>query len=135
MKDILTSEKRSWNMSRIKGKDSKAELQVRSYLHRNGLRYRINKKDIPGKPDITLKKYNTLIFVDGCFWHRHKGCKYAYTPKSRTDFWKTKFKKNTQRDKIVNRELKNAGWIVHRIWECQINDKNLKTLVKKIKYN
>jgi len=131
--DKISREKRSWNMSRIKGKDSNPELQVRSYLHRNGLRYRINKKDIPGKPDITLKKYNTLIFVDGCFWHRHKGCKYAYNPKSRREFWETKFRNNIQRDKIVNRELKNSGWIVHRIWECQINEKNLKTLVEKIK--
>ena len=133
MADILTREKRSWNMSQIKGKNSKPELLVRSYLHRNGLRYRINKINIPGKPDITLNRYNTLIFVDGCFWHRHKGCKYAYTPKSRKDFWETKFRNNIQRDKIVNRELKNSGWIVHRIWECQINEKNLKTLVEKIK--
>ena len=90
--DKISIEKRSWNMSRIKGKNSKPELLVRSYLHRNGLRYRINKINIPGKPDITLNRYNTLIFVDGCFWHRHKGCKYAYTPKSRKDFWETKFR-------------------------------------------
>jgi len=133
MTDTINPDKRSWNMSLIKGENSKPELIVRSYLHCRGFRFRTNDKSIPGKPDIVLKKYNTLIFVDGCFWHRHKGCKYAYNPKSRKDFWKTKFRNNVKRDKIVNEELGKSGWNVHRIWECEINENNLDSLVKKIK--
>jgi DNA mismatch endonuclease (patch repair protein) len=133
MTDLLSIEKRSWNMSQIKGKDSKPELTVRSYLHRRGFRFRTNVNKIIGQPDIVLKKYNSVIFVDGCFWHRHKGCKYAYTPKSREDFWNTKFRNNIKRDKTVNAELKNCGWNVYRIWECEINENNLDSLVKKIK--
>jgi len=131
--DILNPDKRSWNMSLIKGENSKPELIVRSYLHGRGFRFRTNDKSIPGKPDIVLKKYNTLIFVDGCFWHRHNGCKYAYNPKSRKDFWETKFRNNINRDKFVNEELGKSVWIVHRIWECEINENNLDSLVKKIK--
>ena len=133
MADTLNPDKRSWNMSQIKDKDSKPELLVRSYLHGRGFRFRTNVKSLPGRPDIVLKKYNTLVFVDGCFWHRHRGCKYAYTPKSRKDFWKTKFRNNIQRDKIVNRELNDNGWNVHRIWECEINEENLLVLAKQIK--
>tara|TARA_B100000315_G_C14531051_1_gene566192 strand:- start:26 stop:391 length:366 start_codon:yes stop_codon:yes gene_type:complete len=120
-------------MAQIKDKDSKPELIVRSYLHGRGFRFRTNVKSLPGKPDIVLKKYNTLIFVDGCFWHRHKGCKYAYTPKSRKDFWRTKFRNNVKRDKLVNEELGKSGWNVHRIWECEINEINLDSLTKIIK--
>jgi len=133
MADTLNPDKRSWNMSQIKGKDSKPELLVRSYLHCSGFRFRANVKSLPGRPDIVLKKYNAIIFVDGCFWHRHKGCKYSYIPKSRKDFWETKFINNIQRDKIVNEELSKSGWNVHRIWECDINKDNLSSLVKKIK--
>ena len=86
MVDILTKEKRSWNMSRIKGKNTKPELLLRSLLHRNGFRFRLHDKKLPGKPDIVLPRYKTVIFVNGCFWHRHSGCKYAYTPKSRQEF-------------------------------------------------
>ena len=125
--------KRSWNMAQIKGKDSKPELIVRSYLHGRGFRFRTNVNSLPGKPDIVLKKYNTLIFVDGCFWHRHKGCQYAYTPKSRKDFWRTKFRNNVKRDKLVNEELGKSEWKVHRIWECEINKNNLDSLAKIIK--
>jgi len=125
--------KRSWNMAQIKGKDSKPELIVRSYLHGRGFRFRTNVNSLPGKPDIVLKKYNTLIFVDGCFWHRHKGCKYAYTPKSRKEFWRTKFRNNVKRDKIVNEELAKSEWNVHRIWECEINENNLDSIAKIIK--
>jgi len=133
MTDTLSKNKRSWNMSQIKGKSSNPELIVRSYLHGKGFRFRVNVKNLPGKPDIVLKKYNTLIFVDGCFWHRHKGCKYAYTPKSRKEFWRTKFRNNVKRDKIVNEELGKSGWNVHRIWECEINENNLDSLAKIIK--
>ena len=133
MTDTLSKNKRSWNMSRIRGKNSNPELIVRSYLHGKGFRFKVNVKNLPGKPDIVLKKYNTLIFVDGCFWHRHNGCKYAYTPKSRKEFWRTKFRNNVKRDKLVNEELGKSEWNVHRIWECEINENNLDSLAKIIK--
>src|SRR3989338_7179007 len=97
--DTLSPEKRSWNMSRIRGENTKPELAVRSMLHRMGYRFRISDKTLPGKPDIVLPKYRTAIFVHGCFWHRHQGCKYTYTPKSRLDFWSRKFEGNVMRDK------------------------------------
>lgn len=125
MADIISKEKRSWNMSRIKGKDTKPELIVRTLLHRMGYRFRLHRKDLPGKPDIVLPKYRTVIFVHGCFWHRHKGCKFAYIPKSRVEFWQKKFKENVQRDKKKQAELKKAGWKVIIIWECQVNNKGL----------
>ena len=119
MADRISEEKRSWNMSRIKGSDTKPEIAVRSFLHRQGLRFRVNDKNLPGKPDIVLKKYRTIVFVDGCFWHRHTGCKFAYTPKSRTEFWIKKFKSNVKRDRIVNPMLKEQSWNVVRIWQCE----------------
>ena len=103
MADRISEEKRSWNMSRIKGSDTKPEIAVRSFLHRQGLRFRVNDKNLPGKPDIVLKKYKTIVFVDGCFWHRHTGCRFAYTPKSRIELWQSKFERNIQRDKEVNK--------------------------------
>lgn len=122
--DNLTAEKRSWNMSRIKGKDTKAEIFVRSLLHRLGYRFRLHGRELPGRPDIVLPKYKTLIFVHGCFWHRHEGCKLAYTPKSRTEFWKKKFLENVQRD-IRNKEaLEAMGWKVCIIWECETKHKD-----------
>ncbi len=133
MTDTLSKNKRSWNMSQIRGKNSNPELIVRSYLHGKGFRFKVNVKNLPGKPDIVLKKYNTLIFVDGCFWHRHNGCKYAYTPKSRKEFWRTKFRNNVKRDKLVNEELGKSEWNVHRIWECEINEENLNNLSSSIK--
>jgi DNA mismatch endonuclease (patch repair protein) len=107
-------------MGRIKSGDTKPELAVRSILHRMGYRFRLHRKDLPGKPDIVLPKYKVVIFVHGCFWHHHKGCKYAYIPKSRTDFWLEKFKNNTERDCKVVDELTEMGWRVHIIWECEI---------------
>ena len=130
MVDTVTKEKRSWNMSRIKGKDTKPELIVRSMLHRMGYRFRLHRKDLPGKPDIVLPKYRTVIFVHGCFWHRHKRCKYAYNPKSRVEFWQNKFAGTIERDKRHRRQLKTLGWKVLVIWECQI--KKLKTLGNKL---
>lgn len=120
--DIVSEEQRSWNMSRIKGKNTKPELVVRSLLHRMGYRFRIHRKDLPGKPDIVLPKYNTVIFVNGCFWHRHEGCKYAYMPKSRVEFWEKKFKGTVERDKIKQQQLKDLGWKVVVIWECETKD-------------
>jgi DNA mismatch endonuclease, patch repair protein len=106
-------------MSRIKSKDTSPEKVVRSALHRLGFRFRLHRKDLPGKPDITLPKYRTIIFVHGCFWHRHRGCRFAYRPKSNTGFWTAKFKSNVERDQCVVRALRNLGWKVHIIWECQ----------------
>ena len=118
--DTLTSEKRSWNMSRIRGANTKPELAVRSMLHRMGYRFRASDKKLPGKPDIVLPKYRTVIFVHGCFWHRHPGCKYTYTPKSRLDFWSRKFGDNVTRDKNNLSLLKKAGWLPIVVWECEI---------------
>jgi len=116
-------------MSQIRGSDTKPEIAVRSYLHRNGLRFRIHDKKLPGKPDLALKKYNTAIFIDGCFWHRHKGCKYSYTPKSRVKFWRTKFENNIKRDNEVNGLLKDLSWNVIRIWECEISESVLDSII------
>jgi DNA mismatch endonuclease, patch repair protein len=118
--DIISKEKRSWNMSRICSKDTKPEKIVRSMLHRRGYRFRLHVKDLPGKPDIVLPKYKTVIFVHGCFWHRHPKCKYAYTPKSKIDFWEKKFTDNIARFKIVKKELVHLKWKVVVIWECEI---------------
>ena len=120
MADTISKERRSWNMSRIRGKDTRPELIVRSTLHRMGYRFRLHRKDLPGKPDIILPKYRTVIFVHGCYWHRHKNCKLAYTPKSRTEFWRTKFQGTMERDKRNQLELKKLGWKVVVIWECEI---------------
>ncbi|MFC1817484.1 very short patch repair endonuclease [Thermodesulfobacteriota bacterium] len=125
--DILSKEKRSWNMSRIKGKDTKPELVVRSLLHRLGYRFRLHRKDLPGRPDIVLRKYGTVIFVHGCFWHRHDGCSKAYNPKTRTEFWKKKFEENVQRDKRRKKEIEALGWNVLIIWECQTSDEDFLT--------
>jgi len=121
MADSLSKEKRSWNMSRIRSKDTKPEKIVRSLLHRMGYRFRLHVKSLPGKPDIVLPKYKTVIFVHGCFWHRHNGCKYAYTPQSRVDFWNKKFADNIERFKAVKKTLTKLGWKVVIIWECQLD--------------
>ena len=117
--DRLTKQHRSWNMSRIRGKDTKPEMRVRSLLHRMGFRFRLHRKDLPGKPDIVLPAYETVVFVHGCFWHRHPGCRFAYTPKSRVDFWQTKFRRNVERHQEVTAELEELGWRVVVIWECE----------------
>jgi len=120
MADIKTKEERSRNMSAIHSKDTGPEVYFRKLLFTNGIRYRKNVSYIPGNPDLFLKKYNTAIFVNGCFWHRHTGCKYAYTPKSRLDFWENKFTNNKARDEKVRKELVNAGIRQLVIWECTI---------------
>ncbi len=120
MADRLTSQERSKNMSAIKSKDTKPEVYFRKKLFSKGLRYRKNFCEVTGHPDIFLAKYNTAIFVNGCFWHRHQGCKYAYTPKSRVEFWTKKFEANILRDLTVKQEL-NSQKIKHLIvWECTI---------------
>jgi DNA mismatch endonuclease (patch repair protein) len=135
MTDTLTKEKRSWNMSRIKGYDTKPEIFVRTLLHKAGFRFRLHQNKLPGKPDIILPKYDSVIFVHGCFWHRHEGCKFAYTPKSRLDFWNKKFKENVQRDKKKKEELKRMGWKVYTIWECETGQKEkLNRILKRITF-
>ena len=139
MADSLSPEKRSWNMSRIKGKDTAIEIQVRKFLFSQGFRYRKNVKTLPGKPDIVLPKYHAVIFVHGCFWHRHPGCKYAYIPKTRVEFWQQKFDKNIKNDLLHQEELIAAGWRVFVIWECQLRgnqkDSTLHTLVNYLRGN
>lgn len=117
-------------MSRIKGKDTKPELIVRSLLHSMRYRYRLHQKNLPGKPDLVFKKYRSVIFVHGCFWHRHKGCKFAYEPKSRHEFWQKKFLENEARDKRNRNSLEKLGWKVWVIWECEVN--NIEILKKKV---
>ena len=132
--DIISKEKRSWNMSKIRSKNTKPELVVRSFLHKKGFRFRLHSKNLPGKPDIVLPKYKTVIFVHGCFWHRHPGCKYSYKPKSRKNFWEKKFRENTGRFMLVKRKLKNLGWKVIVVWECETNKVNcLEKITKLIK--
>ena len=130
MSDKLTPEKRSWNMSRIKGKDTKIEVEVRKYLFSKGYRFRKNDKRYPGKPDIVLPKYHVAIFVHGCFWHRHEGCKDATTPKTRTEFWLETFDKNVKNDQIKQEKLRELGWKVIVIWECELKRSFQETMDK-----
>ena len=130
MSDKLTPEKRSWNMSRIIGKDTKIEVEVRKYLFSKGYRFRKNDKRYPGKPDIVLPKYHVAIFVHGCFWHRHEGCKDATTPKTRTEFWLEKFDKNVKNDQIKQEKLRELGWKVIVIWECELKRSFQETMDK-----
>jgi DNA mismatch endonuclease (patch repair protein) len=134
MADHLSAEKRSWNMSRIHAEDTKPEVAVRSFIHRKGYRFRLHDKNLPGKPDIVLKKYKTVIFVHGCFWHQHKGCKRASVPKSNMDYWIPKLEGNKVKDRKNRCLLKRLGWTVIVIWECEAeNIKKLKKIIKEIK--
>ena len=119
MVDRLTPERRSWLMSRVKGKNTTPELRVRRAAHALGLRFRLHRSDLPGTPDLVFPKWHIAVFVHGCFWHRHKGCTKASTPKSRSDYWTKKFQQNTQRDRRNSRHLRRAGWSVLTIWECE----------------
>ena len=118
------SEQRSRNMSAIKSKNTKPEIKVRKVLHSMGYRFRLYSKDLPGSPDIVLPKYKTVIFVHGCFWHRHKNCKYASTPKTRQEFWEAKFRENINRDKLNQENLSSKGWKILIVWECETKDKD-----------
>ena len=113
------SEQRSRNMSAIKSKNTKPEIAVRKLLHSMGYRFRLHRKDLPGSPDIVLPKYKIVIFVHGCFWHRHKDCKYSTTPKTRREFWENKFKANLKRDLEIQEKIKNLDWRSIVIWECE----------------
>lgn len=135
MSDVHDKETRSYNMSRIKGKDTKPEVLVRKFLFHNGYRYRINYKKLPGKPDIVLSKYNTVIFVNGCFWHAHENCKYFVLPKTNTEFWKKKLEANKSKDQKNIKILQSQGWNVIVIWECQLKDNKYVSTLDKLIYD
>jgi DNA mismatch endonuclease (patch repair protein) len=117
--DRITKAHRSWNMSRIRGRNTSVELSVRSVLHNLGFRFRLHRNDLPGRPDIVLPKHRTVVFVHGCFWHRHPGCGNATTPSSNSKFWKSKFEENVARDRRNIATLRRKGWRVRVVWECQ----------------
>lgn len=120
MADHVTPAKRREIMRSVSSKDTGPELVVRSSAHRLGLRFRLHRKDLPGKPDLVFPRYRIAMFVHGCFWHRHKGCRKASTPKSNTNFWELKFERNVERDKRNVRDLKKLGWDVVTVWQCQV---------------
>lgn len=119
--DNLTKEQRHLNMSHIRSKNTSIEIKVRKYLFSKGFRYRINVKTLPGKPDIVLKKYNTVIFINGCFWHRH-GCRLSTMPKTNQEYWIKKFETNVSNDEENYKKLRNEGWNVEILWECELKD-------------
>lgn len=120
--DTLTPERRSWNMSRIKGANTGPERLVRSLLHHMGYRFRLHKKDLPGKPDIVLPRHRAVVLVHGCYWHRHTDCRLAYNPKSNREFWEAKFAENISRDSRQHEELTALGWRVITVWECETRE-------------
>lgn len=122
MADIVDRTTRSRMMSRIRGRDTKPELVLRSALHRRGFRYRVHVRDLPGCPDLVLRKYRAVIFVHGCFWHRHQGCKFATTPSSNTEFWSKKLGDTVERDERNCAKLSDSGWRVAIVWECETDD-------------
>lgn len=127
MADVHDKATRSYNMSRIRSSNTKPELLVRKFLFAHGFRYRLHVKDLPGKPDIVLPKYKTVIFVNGCFWHGHKGCRYFVLPKTRTEWWLQKIKGTMLRDKMAEIKLNVMGWSVITLWECQLKKANITT--------
>jgi len=137
MADRHNPEQRRFNMQQIKAKDTKPEILLRKLLFKEGFRYRINDRKLPGKPDIVLKKYNTVIFVNGCFWHGHQDCRYFVMPKTRTEFWNDKINGNRERDLRNIFQLKEAGWNVITVWECELKknliEETLRHLIPKIK--
>ena len=122
MVDIVDRATRSKMMSGIRGKNTKPELLVRKYLHAHSIRFRIHRRDLPGNPDIVMPKLKTCIFVHGCFWHRHQGCRYATIPKTRSEFWAYKFAQNVARDVRSTMALEHLGWTVITIWECELKE-------------
>jgi len=133
MADIVAPHVRSRMMSGIRGKHTKPERLVRSHLHRAGMRFSLHRRDLPGNPDIVLSKYRTAVFVNGCFWHRHHQCRFAYQPKSNSQFWSDKISGNVERDQRNQLKLRSLGWRIYIVWECDISPKELDRLVRKIK--
>ena len=132
MTDVHDSKTRSYNMSQIHGKDTKPEEIVRKYLFSRGFRYRKNDKRLKGKPDIVLPKYHTVIFVNGCFWHKHDGCQYFVWPKNNAEFWRSKIEGNVERDKCVRLELEKQGWSVLVVWECELKGDKFNETMKRL---
>ena len=133
MPDKLTSSQRSHCMSRIRGKNTKPEILVRKGLHARGFRFRLQDKKLPGRPDIVLPKYGVAIMVNGCFWHGHKGCRYATKPKSNVEFWEAKIARNRHRDEVTNAHLEALGWHVITVWECELREKsNIETRLEEL---
>jgi DNA mismatch endonuclease (patch repair protein) len=130
MTDVHTKEQRSYNMSRIKGKDTNPELLVRRFLHAQGFRYKLHDKSLPGKPDLVLPKYKTVIFINGCFWHGHANCKFFKVPQTRTDWWLNKINSNKANDEKTVKALKKEGWKVIVIWTCKLKKNKLRILEK-----
>ncbi len=130
MADVHDRQTRSYNMSRIRGKDTKPELLVRKFLFSKGFRYRLHAKYLPGKPDIVLPKYKTVIFINGCFWHGHKGCSYFVLPKTRTEWWFQKIKETQRRDLEAEISLNVQGWKVITIWQCELKKEKLEDTLK-----
>lgn len=134
MADIVDKVTRSRMMAGIRGKDTEPELAVRRFLHGRGLRFRLHRRDLPGCPDIVFPKYGTVVFVHGCFWHRHRGCQFTTTPATRREFWLSKFQGNVRRDRSQARELRRMGWRVSVVWECEIGqERKLRALEREIK--
>lgn len=131
MADVHSKETRSYNMSRIRGKDTKPEILVRRYLFSHGFRFRLHVKNLPGKPDIVLPKYKTLILVHGCFWHGHDGCRYCTVPKTRTEWWTEKIARNKSNDIRAFDILTRSGWKILTVWECELKKQKIEsTLIK-----
>lgn len=130
MTDVFPREKRSWIMSRVKGRNTKPEMLVRSFVHRMGLRFRLHRRDLPGNPDIVLPKHNKVIFVHGCFWHGHKSCPRSQRPTTNEQFWNEKLDENIKRDKRVRAALRRMGWKVLVVWQCEI--RNPERVLKKL---
>jgi len=129
--DTFSTEKRSNIMRLVRSKNTNPEMTARSLLHRLGFRFRLHRKDLPGNPDIVLPRYSTVVFVHGCFWHRHKGCPRASTPATHQDYWIPKFKRTVERDRRNQKELKQCGWKVIVVWECEL--RNLDRLATRLK--
>lgn len=132
MTDIVDRPTRSRMMSGIRGKNTKPEMLVRRFLHRKGLRYRLHDPKLAGRPDIVLPRHRTIIMVQGCFWHRHSGCQYAYVPKTRQEFWLTKFEGNVQRDRRSLSQLQSQGWRCLTIWECELRSTEAEKVLNRL---
>jgi DNA mismatch endonuclease (patch repair protein) len=133
MADVFDRQTRSRNMSAIRGRDTKPELVVRRFLHSRGLRYRLHVRGLPGRPDLVFLRYRTVVFVHGCFWHRHRGCRFAVLPKSNRRFWLAKLSGNVRRDARHSHKLRRAGWRVLTIWECFLTPSSLLRLERAVR--
>lgn len=132
MPDVHDKETRSYNMSRIRSKDTKPEMLVRKFLFKAGLRYKLHDKSLPGKPDLVFPKYKTVLFIHGCFWHGHEGCKYFVVPKTRTEWWLEKISGNIANDRKNFEKLKNIGWKIIEVWECALKPKVVQETLNKL---